>query len=173
MSSIKNTLTRAHQALADAGIDHALIGGLALGGLGVHRATLDVDFLVSGADRMRTIETLVSHGFALDSETAETLHFSGYGPLDILLANRPASRGMLDRAMVLPTLGIKCLRAEDIIGLKIQAYVNNPRRELQDKADIAALIGKHRDMDWDRIKAYADLFAEWPALARLRNQYDV
>lgn len=166
-------MTRAHRALTDAGIDHALIGGLALGGLGIHRATLDVDLLVSGADRERTAKILVDHGFMLDAETPETLHFSGYGPLDILFANRKPSREMLDRATTLSILGIKCLRAEDLIGLKIQAYVNNPRRELQDKADIVALIEKHPDLDWSKIREYADLFAEWPALVKLRKRYDI
>jgi predicted nucleotidyltransferase len=73
----------------------------------------------------------------------------------------------------LSTLDIKCVKAEDLIGLKIQAYVNDPKRELQDKADIAALIDRSRDLDWERIKEYADLFSEWPTLERLRRLYDV
>lgn len=173
VQSIQQTLTRAHNALTDAGVDHALIGGLALGGLGVHRATLDVDLLVPGSDRELAKSALIEQAFVLQTETHETLHFSGYGPLDILLASRPRSLEMLVRATTLPSLGVKCVRAEDVIGLKIQAYVNNPKRELQDKADIAAIIAKQTVLDWDKIREYADLFEEWPALQALRKQHDV
>ncbi len=173
MHGIKATLSKAHQALKDADIDHALIGGLALSGLGVHRATIDVDLLMSGSHRERAIQTLLKCGFVLETETPEVLHFSGYGRLDILLSNRVRSREMLANAIPLPTLNINCLRAEDIIGLKIQAYINNPKRALQDKADIAALIEKHPHLDWVKIKDYAELFSQWPTLQRLRKQYEL
>ncbi len=173
MHGIRDTLIQAHRALTDAGIDHALIGGLALGALGVHRATLDADLLVPGSERAAAVESLAAAGFVLRGETPETLHFAGYGALDLLLANRPPTREMLAQATLVAPLGVKCLRAEDIIGLKIQAYVNNPRRALQDQADIAALIERHRDLDWERIKRYADLFSEWPTLARLREDHDL
>ena len=172
-ASIKDTLFVAHRALGEVGIDHALIGGLALGGLGVHRATFGVDLLVPDAERDDARRVLTENGFVLESQTPETLHFSGRGALDILLANRPRSLEMLSRATLLPGLEVKCVRAEDMIGLKIQAYVNNPKRELQDKADIAALIEARDDLDWGRIQEYADLFSQWPAIEELKKQYDV
>ena len=62
------TLEIAHGALADYGVDHALIGGLALGGHGVHRATLDVDLLVDGARRTETLTALRAVGFEVAGE---------------------------------------------------------------------------------------------------------
>lgn len=144
-----------------------------MGGLGVHRATADVDFLIDGDKKELAKEVLAQNGFRLVIETNEVLHFSGSGPLDLLLARRPPTREMLKRARTLPGLGVKSLGAEDIIGLKIQAYINEPRRALQDKADIASLIQLHKHMDWDKIRYYADIFGEWPTLEKLRAEYDI
>jgi hypothetical protein len=171
--SIHKTLALAVKALTEAGIDHALIGGMALGGLGIHRATADVDFLIDGEKKDLAREILSKNGFSLVTETAEVLHFSGFGPLDLLLARRNSTREMLKHAKILPKLGVKCLAPEDIIGLKIQAYINEPRRALQDKADIASLIQMHKSMDWTRIRCYADMFGEWPEIEKLRAEYDV
>jgi predicted nucleotidyltransferase len=66
--------------------------------------------------------------------------------------------------------GIKCVGPEDLIGLKIQAYKNDPRRELQDRADIQRLIETTPSLDWERIKDYADLFSEWPTIEDLRRR---
>ena len=71
-------------------------------------------------------------------------------------------------------MGIHCLSAEAIVGLKIQAYKNDPTREYQDKADIQSLIVKHGStLDWNEIKTYADLFQEMPFLEKLRSLCDV
>ena len=80
---------------------------------------------------------------------------------------------MLKRAKTLPGLKIKCVSAEDLIGLKIQAYINDPNREPQDKADIIALIRNNRELNWSLIKQYADIFNEWPAIDAIRARYDV
>jgi hypothetical protein len=77
---------------------------------------------------------------------------------------------MLARARLAPKHGVKCATAEDIIGLKIQAFVNDPRRKFQDQADIMALIRTQPDLDWERIKRYADLFGVWEAIQALRNE---
>lgn len=65
-------------------------------------------------------------------------------------------------------LGIEVLKAEDLIGLKIQAYKNDSSRELQDKADIQKLL-KLDGLDLLRIKKYADLFNEWSVIEKLKG----
>lgn len=160
----------AHDCLKKRGIDHALIGGMALGARGVNRATADVDFMAEGKDKSAIKAALVSVGFVLAHETNEVLHFEGPGYLDVLLANRPLSQKMLANASVIPTVGMKCLASEDIIGLKIQAYINNPKREFQDKADILALVTKDPHLDWGKIKLYADLFDQWSELEKIRRK---
>lgn len=144
-----------------------------MAGLGVHRATMDVDLLIDGGQRDAARSALQAAGFELQAETPEVLHFTGAGSLDLLLANREPTQDMLRRARVLESVQIRCVGAEDIIGLKIQAYVNNPKRMLQDKADIAALIEKHSDLDWARVKRYADLFDQWAAIEKIRSGYDI
>lgn len=166
---LRQTLMLAHQALDNGMVDHALIGGLALATLGINRATSDVDLLCPG-DKLDIIKNTLSNvGFTLRTETSEVLHFGGVGYLDILLANRPVSLQMLADAQILSPLNIKCLGPEDIIGLKIQAYINNKRREFQDKADISSLIEKYPNMDWQKIKKYADVFNQWHVILAIKE----
>jgi hypothetical protein len=58
-------------------------------------------------------------------ETTEVLQFSGVGLVDILLAKRPISQKMLFEANEEGPEGLRYSTSEDLIGLKIQAYVND------------------------------------------------
>lgn len=167
--TLRDFLIKVHNTLDQASIDHALIGGLALSTLGINRATFDVDLLVSGEQKELLCRTLKVIGLELYFQTKEVLHFKGIGRLDILLANRPLSKEMLNRAQVFPQHGLKCVKAEDLIGLKIQAYVNDKKRAFQDKADIQNLIEKHQSIDWNKIKQYAEIFGEWNTLQEIRK----
>src|SRR3954471_791867 len=126
MIDLRKTLRGASDALGKKKIPHALIGGFALAVHGVHRATRDIDFLADGSRTNEIVDVLTEAGFALIQQNAEVLHFSGIGFVDILLANRPASVQMLKDAISNANLQVHVLRAEDIIGLKIQAYKNDP-----------------------------------------------
>jgi hypothetical protein len=77
---------------------------------------------------------------------------------------------MLRLAAPLTSVDIKCVSSEALIGLKIQAYVNNPKREFRDKADIQALIESNESLNWDEIKQYADLFQQWMVIAEIRKK---
>ena len=118
----------------------------------------------------KIILSLKSKGFKLVHQTEEVLHFDGVGLLDILLANRPLSQEMLKDAVKESKLGVYVLRAEDIIGLKIQAYKNDASRELQDKADIQNLMRANKNLDINRIKKYAEIFDEWKEILKLKSQ---
>jgi hypothetical protein len=166
---IRKTLELAHSTLEKEKIDHALIGGFALSMLGINRATADINLIIMGSDKQKAIEILKSAGFSLNHSSFEVIHFSGIGRLDILLANRPMSQSMLSSAKPIQPNNIKCLAAEDIIGLKIQSYKNDDRRAFQDKADIVALIDKCKNLDWDRIKKFADVFDEWDFIQSLKR----
>ena len=168
--SLRKTLNTAIAALTLSKIDHALIGGMALAAYGINRATGDVDLLIDGSQKELAKNTLIHEGFLLKVETAEVLHFEGIGLLDVLLAQRPLSIEMLKNASVIPSLKVKCLCVEDLIGLKIQAYVNNYKREYQDKADIRSLIEKVPTLDWTKVKRYADLFQQWPAIQDIQKR---
>lgn len=169
MINLRNTLNQAHALLQKEGISHALIGGFALAVYGQHRATVDIDFLADGTKKDLIKSTFLSNGFVLKFESEEVLQFVGVGFVDILLANRPLSQEMLKQAILNQELGVYVVRPEDIIGLKIQAYKNDPSRELQDKADIQTLL-KLPNLDFILIKKYADLFQEWKTIESLRGK---
>ena len=169
MVNLRKTLREAHRVLEEQGISHALIGGLALGSYGVHRATVDIDFLAAGSKKEEIKKALIGVGFQLRHESDEVLQFEGLGLLDILLANRPLSLSMLKAARNQPKLDVYVLRAEDLIGLKIQAYKNDSSREFQDKADIQSLLRQNPKLDMSLIKHYADLFDEWPVIEALEK----
>lgn len=170
MFDLRSTLLTASQALKSRNIKHALIGGFALAFHGINRATADIDFLADGTTRAEILDALLKAGFTLRFESPEVLQFGGIGHLDILLANRPLTMQMLKDAEFKSHVPIYVLRAEDLIGLKIQAYINDSSRELQDKADIQKLIKTHSTLDWERIKLYADLFDQWNVIEHLRTR---
>ena len=80
--------------------------------------------------------------------------------VDFQHARRPISQEMLARAdaVVFAGIEIPVLLAEDLIGLKVQAYHNNPRR-LQDHVDIQRLLQANWGrLDLDRLRGYFGLF---------------
>lgn len=167
---IQDILSVAKGSLEKEGVKFALIGGFALAAHGVIRATQDIDLLVDGGKRGIARKALIDAGFVLAFENSEVLHFSGLGQLDILLANRDSTLDMLRRARLINDFPIPVVSAEDLIGLKVQAYKNNPDREFQDKADIQALLKTVTKLDFDLIKKYADLFDEWEFISNLRKR---
>ncbi len=167
--SLKETLLQAHEALLKADIKHALIGGLGLAALGIQRTTNDVDFLADGEQTKKIKEVLVQSGWQLTMETKNVLHFEGKGKVDIVLALRPLSIEMLSQAKS-GLFNIPCVNPEGMIGLKIQAYKNDSNREFQDKADIQSVIQRYPNLDWNKIKEYADLFGEWGFIDSLKRK---
>lgn len=59
------------------------------------------------------------------------LQYKGTGFVDLLLANRPIIKTMLKDSVTSTQLSIKVLEPHALIGLKIQAYKNDPVRELR------------------------------------------
>lgn len=168
---LKNVLQSIKKLFDDARIDFALIGGLAVGGHGYLRFTNDIDLLIHEEDREKAKSLLVAKGYSIFSENAEFLQLHGACPVDLQIARRPISKKMLVNAVTLPGLAVKYLRAEDLIGLKIQAYSTNPKREFKEKADIQALIERlHSQLNWEQIKGYADLFGKWDEIESIRRK---
>ena len=167
--SLQDGLKIVHETLAKAHVDHALIGGMALSVLGYPRATNDIDFLVDGTSRAAAEDCMASLGFTIHHTSDEVTQWSGIVPVDFLYARRPLSKQMLQRAQKNLFMEIPVLEATDIIGLKIQAYSNNPKRMLQDLADIQKIIEVNA-IDWERAKEYADAFQEWDRIKALRTE---
>jgi hypothetical protein len=170
--NLRNTIKLVHSLLEQKQIDHALIGGLALACYGSTRATMDVDLIIHEKDKQSSIDLLKKNGFELYHQNLEVLQFKGIGLVDILLARRPMAEEILKNAQKNSgPEGMSFVQAEDLIGLKIQAYKNDKSRLLQDKADIQFLLSSIEDLDFEKIKKYADLFGEWESILEIKNSH--
>ena len=59
-----------------------------------------------------------------------------------------------------------------MIGLKVQAMINDPDRRTQEQADIERLMTLYgKRLDWERIKEYYDLFDLGKEAKRLRKRF--
>lgn len=160
---LRNVLIEIHGALDERGIDHALIGGLALAVHGAARATIDLDFLADG-DRDGDVDELIrSRGYEC---LHRTQHVGNYlskdrvrGRIDFLFVRRVLGRSILGRATPHEVLGqrLRVVDAADLIGLKVQGYANDPRRRDQDLADIRRVLRNGRP-DLVRVREYFQLF---------------
>ena len=148
-------------------VPYAMIGGFALGVLGIQRATMDLDFLVARDALPLVDEIMRRRGYRLRYRSENVSQFvsdaAPLGQIDFLHAFREISTGMLKRASELPafaaSIHVRTLRPEDIIGLKVQALANDPRRERGDLADIELLSERYsREIDWERVRGYFALF---------------
>lgn len=162
-------------------IRYAAVGGFAVGALGAFRATRDVDFLVHRDDLSSLDRVLTARGYQRIAQTENVSHYThpdaSWGSLDFLHAFREISRHMLARATRMPIfegrLTIPVAKPEDVIGLKIQAIANNPRRRAREQYDIEQLaeIHGHR-LDWECIQSYFDLFEMGQEGKELRAKYE-
>lgn len=155
MLSVAKTLDKAFRAISEAQATCALIGGMAMGAHGIQRSTIDVDFLIRRSDYDAVKRALLAAGFVCKDEGEDTVHFGGTGPLDLLLAHRPASLAMLERAAPMAR-DMPVVDVEDLIGLKIQAMFNDSRRRAREEADIQAIMERYGDkLDWDAVPGLA------------------
>ena len=143
---LRNVLLEIHAALRDAGVQHALIGGLALAAYGAARATVDLDLLAEGT-RDADIDTIVrGRGYMCLQRNENVANYLSSDPargrIDFLFARRVRGLAILARARAFEVLGqqIRVVDAADLTGLKVQAYANDPGRRNQDLADIQRLL---------------------------------
>ncbi len=161
-------------------IRYALIGGFALGALGIQRATMDIDFLVHYDDLPKVKELMESYGYGCVFHTENVSQYVSplqfFGGVDFLHAFRKASLEMLERATEKELFGeklkIKVLRAEDIIGLKVQAAANNESRSNREYVDVEALMEYYKaDLNWELIEEYFSLFDQQTLFQKLKEKY--
>lgn len=160
---LRSVLIEIHTALDAAGIGHALIGGLALSVHGAGRATIDLDLLAEGARSADVHHILVSSGYQCLHANENVANFLSEDPargrVDFLFAARERGLAILSRAVPYEVLGssIRVVDAADLIGLKVQAYANNPKRRLKDQFDIQRILRFGRP-DMERVRFYFRLF---------------
>lgn len=158
-------------------IRRGLIGGMAVSILSVPRATRDLDYLVHRDDLAKVDAVMEKLGYR---RTARTENFTRYdgrwphqGTVDIQHAFRAPGLAMLRRACARRVPGLKVaprvLQREDLVGLKLQALVNDPDRADRDRADIADLL-RGRKPRWARVLGYFDGFGRRREGLRLRRR---
>jgi ABC-type amino acid transport substrate-binding protein len=169
MDSLKDTLTKISDLLNGLQADHAIIGGFALAAHGIVRATLDIDLLVDGNKKGAIKKAVDKAGYRVFFQTDEVMQLTYKGQVDILFANRPKTKEMISTAKIIKNFPVPVVTLEGLIGLKIQAYKNDPTREMQDKADIVSIL-RTNNLDFDKIKEYADIFNEWKTIEDLKSK---
>ena len=89
-------------AFQDEDIRYALIGGFALGAIGITRATVDIDFLVNSDDLDKVHRIMTGLGYDRAFHTDNVSQYLSadnlFGEVDFLHAFREISVGMLQRA---------------------------------------------------------------------------
>ena len=124
---------------------------------------------------------MFSFGYELVNESEDILNFVDkmreLGKVDFLLAHRQYAKKMLERAEECDILDrkfrVKSVTPEDLIGLKVQASVNDPTRYNQDMADIETLLRICREqLNMDRISEYFKLFEKEDDLKKLLKKIE-
>lgn len=125
----------------------AVIGGLALAARGAGRLTHDLDIVTVRHAQGGLVAFLESLGY-------ETLHVSeGYsnhahsdptfGRIDVVYVDDDTSRKLFteaDEVEIFTGLRARVPRAEHLVAMKVLAASNDPRRRLQEMADILDLM---------------------------------
>jgi len=150
---------------SDQQIDFALVGGLAVSLYVQARTTQDVDILLLLEDVKKAKKIFLNMGYKIIFESSDIMTFvsdkAGLGRIDVQLAHRKPSVAMLNRANVIelfPKIKIKVLKPADIIGLKVQAYNNDPSRYHKDMADIQELAKHIGKKDISVVQGYFKMF---------------
>lgn len=151
-------------------IEYAVIGGFAVFAYGGQRTTFDVDFLIHQRHRKELYKIAQVIGLQVAHENTEVLQLSGAAQFDIIFANRPRAQKMLSRTQILPNFPFPVVSAEDLIGLKIQAFCADRSREFTDKGDILEIFRNTQDLNLDLIREYADIFGVWEEIKDLKGR---
>lgn len=138
------------QALTDAGVAHAICGGVAVCLQSYQRNTTDVDFLIKAEDLATTRTALEQLGLTRIAEQAELRSSSGVA-VQFLMAGEKAGRGEevklpdpADPSNQETIEGLPTLRLAKLIEVKIACGRANLRRTHKDFADVVELIDVRR-----------------------------
>lgn len=138
-----------HKALAQAGLPHVVVGGMAVCLHGYRRTTVDIDLLVQPSDMPAIRTALETAGFRWDAEAHEFRSAAGV-PVQLLAAGEKAGKGS---EVLLPSPaaehvavvieGLPVLSLAGLIEAKIACGEGEARRTHRDFADVVELIAIH------------------------------
>lgn len=162
-------------ALHAAGVPFALIGGLALAAHRVVRATSDVDLLAPAGNAGDVDVIAAKLGYHCLHRSPDVANYlRGDERLDLLFASRPLALRLLGEARERATTfgALRVVSAEGLVGFKLQALANDPRRT-QDLEDIRALLRANREvLNKKELREYFRLFDREPLLDELLSEQE-
>ena len=160
---IRAALFAIHRGLVEREVEHALIGGFALAAHGAGRGSVSLDWIADGL-RVDVIDELLrSSGYERVHLTHNVGNYVSRDPvtgrIDFLFVRRERGVAILRRATECAVFGetVRVVDASDLIGLKVQAYSNNPSRRVRDLADVDRLL-EFGEVDLARVRDYFRLF---------------
>ena len=159
----------------ETGIRHALIGGLAVNVHGYSRATHDVDFLIDLEDEDKLHALMLELGYrAIDRREDLSSYVRGDRRTDFLHAHREVGRRLLAGAsrIAYGDLEIPVISAEGLLGFKIQAFSDDPRR-LKDLSDMLEVMRERGPtLNWEEVRGYFATFGREELFDELRRAAD-
>ena len=150
------TARKAAAALRDAGVPHALAGGLAVWARGGPRTEHDVDFLVVPEDAERAQQALVEAGMGAEDPPEEWLLKAHDGDILVDLIFRPSggpvTKEWLDRAEELEVMAIRMPVAalEDVLVTKLLS-LSEQSPDMTPALEIARSV--REQIDWETVRA--------------------
>ena len=149
-AALWQTAQDCHRLLTEAGVPHAIVGGVAVCLHGYQRNTVDLDLLIQRRDAERIREVLQNARFTWDKQAVEFQSPSGIA-VQFLLAGEPAGKLasvlLPDPADPLSTTEVEALPVVSLarlIEIKIACGEGSVRRTHKDFADVVELIDRQR-----------------------------
>jgi hypothetical protein len=143
------TALRVHGLLAERGIDHAVVGGVAVCLHGYRRNTVDLDLLVRQEDTEALRTVMESDGIIWNEQNKEFLTSSG-AAVQFVMAGEKEGPGQsavfpdpADLHHVAQIEGLPVLSLAALIQSKVACGLGNLRRTHKDFADVVELIAIH------------------------------
>jgi hypothetical protein len=143
-SGLVESARAAVAVLAEHGIPHLIVGGLAVQEYGYPRVTIDVDIVVP--DVLEAVEWLtanLSGPFFRVPEIQDRVEDRRNGvEIDLLPAGKVLKRGC---KIPFPQPGkvaeqFQIISLEELLSLKLDSWSNSPNKRLKDKSDVVELI---------------------------------
>jgi predicted nucleotidyltransferase len=157
-SAFAEVLGEVVDALEEAAIPHALIGGIASSGLGRPRWTHDIDVLVKPEDAGPALEALAGRGFVTERTDLTWLYkaFKHQVMVDIIFkssGNIYLDEEMLERAVEGSFQGhrVRFIPAEDLLIMKAIVHDEGGPRHWHDALGLIA----RKELDWDYLRRRA------------------
>lgn len=157
------------------GFPLALIGGLALHAYGISRATFDLDLVTVREAQDSLVRFLETEGYETLYRSEGFSNHLGRGPegdrLDFVYVDPETSRKLFPACQPRLELGSRTAlvpRPEHLVAMKVQAMKNDPKRALQDMADVQELL-RLPGVDLEEARGYfmrAGLHEEFDAIQR-------